>query len=223
MARMHTPLLGRARLCLLLFAGTLAVAPGAGAQSGYSGQPYQGQPQVIPGRVEMERYDTGGQGVAYDDTDAVNNGSGKLNTGDSVVDRFRQDEGVDLSYTKGEIDKTVEGVQERTGDLYLGWTAAGEWVNYTVEVTAAGTYAIQAHLTSRTDAATLGIAFDGVDATDPIAVPGTTHWHIWRHVPELARVRLTPGRHVMRVSVLSEGNFNIDFLEFVPVPAAAAR
>jgi len=33
---------------------------------------YQGKPQVIPGRIEMELYDTGGQDVAYDDTNAVN-------------------------------------------------------------------------------------------------------------------------------------------------------
>ena len=111
----------------------------------------------------MELYDTGGPGVAYNDTDAVNNGSGKLNKGNTPVERFRQDEGVDLSYTKTKIDATGDGVQEKVGELYLGWTAPSEWVNYTVDVQEAGTYAIHAHMTSRTDAAEISLALDGVD------------------------------------------------------------
>ena len=38
-----------------------------------------GGPQAIPGRVRCARYDTGGEGVAYHDTDAKNSGSGNLN------------------------------------------------------------------------------------------------------------------------------------------------
>jgi hypothetical protein len=210
-----------ADLRLLALAAALIAMSEVRAQEAYSGKPYESRPQLIPGRVEMEWYDTGGQGVAYSDTDAVNNGSGTLNKGDSFVDRFRMDEGVDLSYTKNGLDKTVDGVQEKVGALYLGWTAPGEWVKYSVEVKAAGTYVIQAHMTSRTDAAQISIAFDGVEATGPIPLPGTTHWHIWSSAPELARVRLDQGLHVMKVSVVAEGNFNIDFLEFVPAPADA--
>jgi hypothetical protein len=123
--------LQRFGLCLrlLTLAAAIAGMAEAQAQGGYQGKPYQGRRQVIPGRIEMEFYDTGGQGVAYNDTDAVNNGSGTLNKGDTYLDRFRQDEGVDISYTKTNIDKTVDGVQEKVGELYLGWTAPGEWVN----------------------------------------------------------------------------------------------
>ena len=189
-------------------------------QNGYQGKPYQGKPQAIPGRVEMEFYDTGGQGVAYNDTDAVNNGSGTLNKGNSPVDRFRQDEGVDLSYTKTNIDKTLDGAQEKVGELYLGWTAPGEWVNYTVDVQASGTYAVHAHITSRTDTAEISLAIDGADLTGPVRLPTTTHWHIWRIVSNLAQVKLEKGVHVLRLSVLKEGNFNLDYLEFEPLSAA---
>jgi len=168
----------------------------------------------------MEFYDTGGEGVAYHDTDAINNGSGVLNKGDSLVERFRADEGVDLSYTKPDIDKTAAGVQKKVGELYLGWTAAGEWVNYTVDVTAAGTYAMNALMTSRTGVAQISIAFDGVDKTGVINLPTTTHWHIWRLAANLAQVKLEKGIHVMKLLVLKEGNFNIDYLEFVPVATA---
>src|ERR1039458_3479696 len=58
-------------------------------------------------------YDLGGQGVTYNDSDAENQGSVKLNTGDKWVDRFRKDEGVDISYTKTGIDKSVDGADEK--------------------------------------------------------------------------------------------------------------
>lgn len=64
---------------LLALAAALIAMSEVRAQEAYSGRPYESRPQVIPGRVEMEWYDTGGQGVAYNDTDAVNNGSGTLN------------------------------------------------------------------------------------------------------------------------------------------------
>jgi endoglucanase len=216
--------LQRFGLCLrlLTLAAAIAGMAEAQAQGGYQGKPYQGRRQVIPGRIEMEFYDTGGQGVAYNDTDAVNNGSGTLNKGDTYLDRFRQDEGVDISYTKNNIDKTVDGVQEKVGELYLGWTAPGEWVNYSVDVKASGTYIIKAHMSSRTDAAQVSIAIDGVDKTGPILLPTTTHWHIWRIASNLAQVKLDQGPHVMKLSVLKEGNFNLDYLEFVPLDSVAA-
>ena len=205
-----------------VFALALAVLGIAAAQpqKGNPGNPYQGKTQAIPGRVEMELYDTGGQGVAYNDSDTVNNGSGKLNKGNTPVERFRQDEGVDLSYTKTNIDKTVDGAQEKVGGLYLGWTAAGEWVNYTVDVRASGVYDVHAHMTSRTDCAEISLAVDGADVTGPVRLPTTTHWHIWRTASNLAQVRLEKGVHVLRLSVLKEGNFNLDYLEFEPVGAA---
>ena len=204
-------------LRLLLLGAAIAGVAQAQLQGSYRGRPFQGRPQVVPGRVEMEFYDSGGPGVAYFDADAVNNGSGVLNRGNTVLDRFREDEGVDLSYTKKDIDKTVDGVQEKIGELYLGWTAPGEWVNYTIDVQASGTYTINAHMSSRTDAAEISLAFDNIDQTGPIRLPTTTHWHIWRIASNLAQVKLERGLHVMKLSVLKEGNFNLDYLEFVPV------
>jgi hypothetical protein len=114
----------------------------------YRGRPHLGRPQVIPGRIQAEFYDAGGEGIAYHDSDPGNNGSGKLNMGTSDLDQFRKDEDVDISYTKKAIDKTVEGQEEAPGELYVGWTTPGEWVKYTVEVKQAGVYSVNAHLSS---------------------------------------------------------------------------
>lgn len=69
----------------------------------YKGSPYQdgrhqSGAQKIPGRVECAYDDRGGEGVAYHDVDAKNDGSGGLNPADGTyLNQFRMDEGVELS------------------------------------------------------------------------------------------------------------------------------
>src|ERR1700741_5403098 len=66
-----------------------------------AGKPYQNKPQQIPGRVECEYYNEGGEGIAYHESDSINNGSGKLNPANGAfLNEFRIHEGVDISYTK---------------------------------------------------------------------------------------------------------------------------
>ncbi|MEO5582660.1 MAG: hypothetical protein ABIR66_08200, partial [Saprospiraceae bacterium] len=79
----------------------------------YKGKPFEDElykngAQVIPGRVELAYYDTGGEGIAYHDTEPINKGSGLLNrkpehqrpgVSDYIM-HFREQEGVDISYTK---------------------------------------------------------------------------------------------------------------------------
>ena len=85
----------------------------------------------MPGRVLCAFYDVGGEGVAYHDDDAKNQGSGTLNPADgSYLNEFRMKEGVDISYTKyhDDIDKNPYNLEEPPdGLLYVGWTAPGEW------------------------------------------------------------------------------------------------
>ena len=60
--------------------------------------------QKIPGKVQCEFYDLGGEGQAYHDSDSINNGSGKLNPANgSFLNEFRMNEGVDISYTKSNL------------------------------------------------------------------------------------------------------------------------
>jgi hypothetical protein len=125
----------------------------------YRGKPfedsvYKGGPQVIPGRVECGHYDMGGEGVAYHDTDATNNGNGVLNQQKDhqrpharpYYWNFRANEGVDLSYTKdfADYNHNQNLVSPPTNQFYIGWTDNGEWCNYTVNVKKAGTYKILA-------------------------------------------------------------------------------
>src|SRR5215475_3819537 len=94
----------------MALAAFLAVATGNAARTDfpalYKGTPYSddrfhGGPQKIPGKVYCAYYDRGGEGIAYHDSDAKNNGSGVLNPADgSYLNEFRMSEAVDISYTK---------------------------------------------------------------------------------------------------------------------------
>ena len=95
-------------LCLLAFVALLTAicSSKTNFSKHHKGKPYQdiryqGGAQKIPGRVECAYYDLGGEGVAYHDLDARNNGSGVVNPVDGTyLNQFRMEEGVDISYTK---------------------------------------------------------------------------------------------------------------------------
>ena len=94
-------------------------------------QPFGGTPAAVPGTVQAANYDTGGQGVAYNVTAA-----------NGTANSYRSD-GVDLEATADTQDTSAAG-----GAYDIGWTAAGQWFNYTVNVATAGTYTVSFRVAS---------------------------------------------------------------------------
>jgi len=192
----------------------------------YKGTPYD-RPAEIPGRIECENYDRGGEGVAYHDTDAANHGSGELNPANgNPLNEYRQHEGVDISYTKtgGIDDNPFSQPQPAAGSLYVGWTVPGEWLNYTVEVKTAGRYVIALPYTANGDGE-ISLTLDGDRPLANLAIPSTHHeketvpwrqWHHWARLEKAASVFLPAGRHVLTLRIEKNGNMNLDRLEFRP-------
>lgn len=190
-----------------------------------AGKPWQGKMQQLPGKLECEYYDEGGEGVAYHDTDSVNNGSGKLNPANgSFLNEFRMKEGVDISYTKtGNIDNNPYNKAPRDlNKLYVGWTQPGEWINYTVKVSKAGTYPIGVLYTSNGNG-TISVDIDGKDATGPLNIRSThddrdtvawRQWHHWNAADSIGSITLKKGVHVLTLHILTNGNMNLDYLNF---------
>jgi hypothetical protein len=224
----------RLRALLAVFAIT-AVPASTSYLKNYKGTPYQdsryhGGAQKIPGRVECSYYDRGGEGVAYHDVDAKNNGSGGLNPADGTyLNQFRMDEGVDISYTKfhEQIDNSpYDLVQPGENQLYVGWTEPGEWFNLTVQVAHPAVYSVDLLYTSNRGG-TISMDVNGMDATGPLSIASTFNasdpiawrqWHHWNIMPGLVRVRLPAGRSVLTVHILTEGNMNLAYLDFRPSP-----
>jgi hypothetical protein len=83
--------------------------------------PYKGTPWPVPGKIQAEDFDNGGEGVAYHDQDAVNEGKG-----------YRTNVGVDIHDGTWAWDHA-------DNSPVIGWFRNGEWMKYTVNIEA-GTY-----------------------------------------------------------------------------------
>jgi hypothetical protein len=190
-----------------------------------AGKPWQNNIQHIPGRIECEFYNKGGEGVAYHDSDSINNGSGKLNPANGTfLNEFRIKEGVDISYTKEHaIDNNpYNKVPRDMGKLYVGWTKPGEWINYTVKVNESRAYQIGLMYTANGDGA-ISFNLDGKLITGPLKVTSTHNdrdtvawrqWHHWNKMDSLTTVNLKKGVHILTLQIVANGNMNFDYLEF---------
>jgi hypothetical protein len=199
--------------------------------SGYKGTPYEdsryhGGAQKIPGKVQCAYYDRGGEGIAYHDSDSKNSGSGALNPADGTyLNQFRMDESVDISYTKfnQQIDDSpYDLVQPPENQLYVGWTEPGEWFNITVQVARAGVYSADFLYTSNRGG-TISLDVNGKSATPPLTIIATfdasdpipwRQWHHWNIMSNLVRLRLSAGKSVITVHILTEGNMNLAYFDF---------
>jgi len=199
----------------------------------YKGTPYhdshyQGGAQAVPGKVMCAYYDLGGEGVAYHDSDAKNNGSGALNPANGTyLNEFRMGEGVDTSYTKmGQDPKIDDNPYDKVvppGNLlYVGWTEAGEWFNVTVNVAEEGDYSADLLYTSNRGG-TISLDVNGKPATGPLTILSTKdeaepvawrQWHHWNLAPGIAKVHLPKGKAVLTVHVLTEGMMNLATFDF---------
>jgi len=158
--------------------------------------PYTGTPISLPGVIEAEDYNLGTEGNAYYDTDAGNNAV----TAGSPVYRTDHD-------TEGNVDVQVNN----PGVTNLGWTSAGEWMNYTVNVTSAGVYTLDFALASDPGGYSIQVSKISGEDTTFIAESGdfstTGGWGVYKSFK--ARAELEAGEQVWHV-YFTGGSTNLD-------------
>lgn len=161
------------------------------------GRPFRGQVSVIPGTIEAENFDDGGEGVAYHDREPEN------------LEKRRP------AYRESGVD--LERREAASNGFNLGWTQAGEWLTYTVSVRESGTYRLEMMVASEKAGGRFHIEVGGVDRTGPIAIPDTGGW---QRLAPLTKdgVRLEAGTYVMKVVMDADGASggvgDIDFFRF---------
>jgi hypothetical protein len=201
---------------------------------GYKGKPFHDQfhksgPPSIPGTLQCALYDLGGEGVAYHDSDQVNQGS-KLNHTEfmsggpnGVLTKhcrpgtpeytcfFREREAVDISYTKDFADFNHPNLFDPPKQqLYLGWEEEGEWTNYTVRVKKAGTYTITA-LYGNADN-TIRFDIDGKPASECKLPVNTGSPHQWNKA-EIGKITFEKTGLQLLTLHTGKGN-NLAYFEF---------
>ena len=158
--------------------------------------PYGGTPISIPGTIEAENYDTGGEGLAYHDVDSGNSGS---------------------SYRSEDVD--IENCAE--GGYNVGWINEGEWLEYTVNVAAAGQYDLEVRVArSPAGSSSLHVESDGNDVTGILTVPSTGDWQSWTSIHKTG-IYLAAGEQVLRL-YMDGGSFNVNSMIFTPANQSPA-
>jgi len=163
---------------------------GVGSQIVIPRKPYGDKAIELPGKIEAENYDVMGAGkgnTTYKDSDAENKGG-----------KYRED-GVDI---------------EEGGDNFVvGYTTAGEWMEYTVNVKEDGEYYAVAHVASGSDASGIALSLDGEELVASTTMPQTGEdWSVFKDVT-LGKVKLTKGEHILRLAITGD-YVNIDWLRF---------
>lgn len=156
--------------------------------------PYGGSVHSIPGTIQLEHFDVGGNGFAYRDDSPGSQVSPAVN--------FRTDEDVD-----------IESCTDTQGGYNVGWATAGEWLEYSVDVKTPGIYDLDLRVAVNGDGRTVSVAMDGSDIASEISMPNTGGWQTWQ-TSTVKGISLTPGKKIMRVTIGTTDFVNMNYVTF---------
>ncbi|MDR1896085.1 MAG: carbohydrate-binding protein [Prevotellaceae bacterium] len=155
-------------------------------------------PCVIP----ITDFDLGGEGIGYHDNDAGNSGG--------------------VNYRQSFGDKLSDGVDLEGNPPNIGYTNAGEWLQYTVQVKDAGIYLADLMLSANSSNPTLSFLVDGKNATGAVPVQNDGSWSDFKWTFETRpngpqpELYLTAGEHVIRFYE-NTGGYNVRGLKFTKI------
>jgi hypothetical protein len=148
---------------------------------------YTGTPAVIPGTVEVENFDTGGEGFTWHDATANNSGG-----------QYRTGEGVDI-------------FSNSSGGYYISSTWTDEWFEQTVNVQQTGKYKVDVYVGSRSSGGSFKFSIDQIE-TEAMYVPLTGNYNIFKTVSD--SMNLSAGQHILRFTIIDDPYFSIDKIVF---------
>lgn len=160
-------------------------------------------------RIFATDYDLGRHGVAYQDNEYTNTtgqaGGLAWNQGYS----YRND-GVDIEPNQDEISNGYN----------VGWTADGEWLQYTLQVEEEGYYTIGIRTAGTNANGVISLSANGLKISGPITLPNTGDYQAWE-TTQVQDVYLESGTNQFKV-LIEKGGFNLNYLEFSRQDAPAS-
>jgi len=161
--------------------------------------PFGGTTASLPGTIEAENYDLGGEGIAYHDNEEQNLA---VAAGSAT---YREDDGVDI--------------EVGTSSTHISNTNAGEWVNYTVNATEAGNYNFQFRVASGSASGGKSIRLQSVNQSTGVTTnlgetgnfPNTGGWNVFTN-KSISGVVLAAGSNTLRV-YFTGGDTNLDKID----------
>jgi hypothetical protein len=143
-------------------------------------------PLAIPGTIQAEDYNRGGEGIAYHDTTPGNAGG---------------------AYRTDDVD-----IESAGGVTNVGWVREGEYLTYTAEVATAGPYTLKARVASPNSGRRISVQVDGTPM-DTVVVPQTGSFSAWQTVQVMNPVPFGVGTHTIRLTFADDGQ-NLDWIAF---------
>ncbi|WP_352422716.1 carbohydrate-binding protein [Proteiniphilum sp.] len=162
-------------------------------------RPFKG-PHILSADAPYEllaaNFDTGGEGNAFHDDATIRNNTYRANNGDP-----------------GSPQVDIEG-----DGTNIGYTNAGEWLIYTLDVKDAGTYKVEVNLSANATTGAFHLEIDGQDVTGTVSVPNNGSWNSWRYIsdPKMDNINLSEGRHRMKFYFEGAG-FNLRGYRFTKI------
>ncbi|MCG8373113.1 MAG: cellulase family glycosylhydrolase [Balneolales bacterium] len=154
---------------------------------------------TIPGEIPAVYYDIGNNGVSYNDIEYKRVSSDETQNNGNNGWSMRND-GVDIEVSS---DPLVE--------YNVGWIDTGEWLEYTAQVTQAGTYDVVARVASQ-GGGIIRIKVDGQPIDTDVRVTDTGSFQTWAPLT-IGTKDFEEGTVEIRVEAIS-GGFNLSLLTF---------
>ncbi len=161
-------------------------------------KPFGGSAWAVPGKIQAEDYDEGGNRHSFYDKDSENKGG---------------------AYRKDAVDIVQLDSVDASKGFAIGYTEAGEWLEYTVDVKSAAEYAVLAHVATSAENTGIQLFVDGKAVTDTLIAPKGEDWDTYSDVE--GKVSLPAGEHTLKL--LLTGNYlNVDWIDFCEGACKAA-
>jgi len=142
----------------------------------------------IPGIIEAENYDRGGQGNAYNDADSTNNGG---------------------QYRSEAVD--IQATSDVGGGYNVGWINTGEWLEYLIKSTKTAIYSVTTRIASSVDSNQFNIDIDGIDQTGIVTITNTGGPQTYADFTK--EMTIPSGLHIIRLLFdKRNGMFNVNKL-----------
>ena len=138
-------------------------------------------------KIEMEDYMQGGEGVGYSDLNGESDNTG-----------YRADDA---------------GVVPAGTGYGIGYTMAGEWFSYSLDVTCQGQYSVVAlAATGNSSTTRFSVSAENVSGSVAVDVPSTGDWNTYTEVEGSGTLNLSPGKNVIKVNI-DQSYVNVDWIK----------
>ncbi len=152
-------------------------------------KPYSGSVPIVPGIIEAEDYDVGGDNISFHDSDLSNKGG---------------------AYRSDPVDLLKKA--DNMHGYFVGWAVSGEWLSYTIEVKKSAKMNVNLLISSKSGGGEIHLGFNNKMFTNHQVVENTGGDQFFKTL-SFKDIYLHAG--VQKFSLfIDKGEVNVDYIEF---------